>query len=143
MKIIKFFYYIYLLDIKPLLVRCLGVRLGKNCRIYTSVFNLDNIAPRLITIGDSCCLARGAVILTHDFSRFGFKHPEKKPVVLKDNVFVGINASILPGVTIGENSVIGAGSVVTKDIPAQKVYAGSPAVEICSYAEYIQKAPHP
>ena len=48
------------------------------------------------------------------------------PVVIGDNVWLGANTIVLPGVTIGENSVIGAGSVVTKDIPANVVAFGSP-----------------
>lgn len=49
-----------------------------------------------------------------------------KPIVIKDNVWIGADAVILAGVTIGENSVIGAGSVVTKDIPANVVAVGNP-----------------
>ncbi|POB65431.1 galactoside O-acetyltransferase, partial [Vibrio vulnificus] len=48
------------------------------------------------------------------------------PVHIKDNVWIGANSVVLPGVTIGENSVIGAGSVVTKDIPANVVAVGNP-----------------
>ncbi len=143
MKIIKFFFHVYLLRIKPILVRMLGVQLGKNCRVYTSIFNLDNVAPRLIHIGNGCCLAKGAVILSHDFSRFGFKHPEKKPVQIEDNVFIGKNAIILPGIRIGRNCVIGAGAVVSKNVPADTVVAGNPAAVICTMDEYVKKASHP
>jgi len=51
----------------------------------------------------------------------------KKEVILEDNVWVGANAIILKGVRIGKNSVIGAGSVVTKDVPSNVVVAGNPA----------------
>ena len=51
-----------------------------------------------------------------------------KPVFIKDNVWIGFNAVILKGVTIGENSVIAAGAVVTKDVPANVVFAGNPGV---------------
>ena len=50
-----------------------------------------------------------------------------KPIVLENNVWIGGSCTILPGVTIGENAVIGAGAVVTKDIPANTVAAGNPA----------------
>ena len=50
-----------------------------------------------------------------------------KPVRIRRNVWVGANVTILPGVTIGENAVIGAGSVVTKDVPDNAVVAGNPA----------------
>jgi acetyltransferase-like isoleucine patch superfamily enzyme len=49
------------------------------------------------------------------------------PVIIKDNVWIGMNAVVLKGVTIGENSVVAAGSVVTKDVPANVVVAGNPA----------------
>jgi acetyltransferase-like isoleucine patch superfamily enzyme len=51
-----------------------------------------------------------------------------KPVFIKDNVWIGFNAVILKGVTIGENSVIAAGAIVTKDVPANVVFAGNPGV---------------
>jgi len=51
-----------------------------------------------------------------------------KPVVIKDNVWIGMNAIVLKGVTIGENSIVAAGSVVTKDVPPNSIVAGNPAV---------------
>ena len=50
-----------------------------------------------------------------------------KPVVIKDNVWIGACVTIMPGVTIGENAVIGGGAVVTKDVPANTIAAGVPA----------------
>jgi acetyltransferase-like isoleucine patch superfamily enzyme len=55
------------------------------------------------------------------------KNVAAAPVIVEDNVFVGANSIILKGVTIGENSVIGAGSVVTRSIPANVIAAGNPA----------------
>ena len=54
-------------------------------------------------------------------------HKKCAPVVIEDNVFIGARCIILKGVTIGENSVVGAGSVVTKSIPANEIWAGNPA----------------
>jgi len=142
MRIVKFFYRPYLLRVKPWVIRRMGITLGANCRVYTPLANLDNIAPQLIRIGDNCCLSRRAVILTHDFSRFGFDRPETKPVTLGNNVFVGKNAIILPGVSIGDNCVVGAGAVVTRDVAANTVCAGNPAAPICTYDEYLRKAAH-
>lgn len=51
----------------------------------------------------------------------------QNPIVIKDNVWIGINATILQGVTVGENAVIGAGAVVTKDVPPNAVVGGNPA----------------
>jgi acetyltransferase-like isoleucine patch superfamily enzyme len=55
------------------------------------------------------------------------QHKEKAPVVIEDNVFIGAHVIILKGVTIGENSIVGAGSVVTKSIPPNQIWAGNPA----------------
>jgi acetyltransferase-like isoleucine patch superfamily enzyme len=52
---------------------------------------------------------------------------KKRPVVINDNVFIGAHSTILKGVTIGKNSVIGACSVITKDIPDNEIWAGNPA----------------
>jgi acetyltransferase-like isoleucine patch superfamily enzyme len=56
---------------------------------------------------------------------------------IMDNCVIGYGAIILPGVTIGPNSIVGAGSVVTKDIPPEVVAAGNPAHVLCSLDEYI------
>lgn len=82
-----------------------------------------------ITIGDDCLIGHNVVIATlnHDVdpSRRADMHPA--PVVLGRNVWVGANATILPGITIGDDAVVGAASVVTKDVPAGTIVAGSPA----------------
>ncbi|QEW04297.1 sugar O-acetyltransferase [Microbacterium lushaniae] len=82
-----------------------------------------------IAIGDDCLIGHNAVIATlqHDI------HPARRgdlipsPVVIGRNVWLGANVTVLPGVTIGDDAVIGAGSVVTKDIPAASIAVGSPA----------------
>ena len=56
-----------------------------------------------------------------------------------DNVFIGADTVVLPGVSIGNNSVVGANSTVTKDIPANVVAAGNPAMVICTVDEYVAR----
>ena len=55
------------------------------------------------------------------------KELDLKPVLIKKNAWIGAKATILPGVTVGENAVVAAGAVVTKDVPANTVVAGMPA----------------
>ncbi|KQQ94191.1 thiamine biosynthesis protein ThiF [Leifsonia sp. Leaf325] len=82
-----------------------------------------------ITIGDDCLIGHNAVIATlqHDIDPRRRSDLIPSPVVIERNVWLGANVTVLPGVTIGEDAVIGAGSVVTKDIPAGTIAVGSPA----------------
>lgn len=90
-------------------------------------------AAESITIGDSCMIANGAYITDSDwhgiYDRVG-RDQASQPVVIADNVWIGDHATILKGVTIGENSIVAAGAVVTKDIPANTIVGGNPAVKI-------------
>ncbi|MDN3481241.1 DapH/DapD/GlmU-related protein [Arthrobacter sp. APC 3897] len=82
-----------------------------------------------ISIGDDCLIGHNAVLATlnHDLSpgRRADMHPA--PVTLGRNVWLGSNVTVLPGVTIGDDAVVAAGAVVTKDVPARSVVVGSPA----------------
>lgn len=83
-----------------------------------------------ITLGDGVMLANGVYLTDSDwhglYDRID-RDPEVRPIVLADNVWVGDHAVVLKGVTIGENSVVAANAVVTKDVPANVVVAGNPA----------------
>ena len=83
-----------------------------------------------IEIGDACMFAHGAYISDADWHGiYDRSEPvgNTKPIILEDNVWIGDSAIVCKGVTIGENSIIGAGAVVTKNIPANVVAAGNPA----------------
>lgn len=105
------------------------VKLGKN--VYAN-FGLTLVDDGEITIGDGCMFAPNVVIATAghpiDPKLRAQVYQYTQPVKISNNVWIGAGAIILPGVTIGENSVIGAGSVVTKDIPANVVAVGNPCV---------------
>ncbi len=81
-----------------------------------------------IEIGKQCLIGPGVSIFDSDFHGLvNRSEPQKSPIHIGDNVFIGANAIILKGVTIGNNSTIAAGAVVAKDIPANVVAAGNPA----------------
>ena len=135
------FYKLYLLFIARIkggvwLARKLGVSVGDNCRIYTHNFGSE---PFLISIGNKVTITSGVRILTHDGAtwlvenRDGARYQRYGRVSIGNNVFIGINSIIMPDIEIDDNVVIGAGSVVTKSIPSNSVYAGNPAKYICSF----------
>lgn len=95
------------------------------------------VAAEQVSIGRRVLLGANATITDTDFHplrprdrQIDILNGRHKPVKIEDDVFVGMNSLILKGVTIGRGSVIGAGSVVTRDVPANVVVAGNPAVVI-------------
>lgn len=83
---------------------------------------LDCTNPEGIYIGDESYVASGAIIFSHDFSRSIKAH-----TVIGQRCFIGANAIVMPGIKIGDSVIIGAGSVVTKDVPSGCIVAGNPA----------------
>lgn len=83
----------------------------------------DLLYPEYITIGKNCVIGYNTTILTHEFLVDEFK---TGPVYIGDNTLIGANVTILPGVTIGKNVKVGAGAVVSKDIPDNTLAYGNP-----------------
>lgn len=120
--------------------RYAGVKLGDNNFIASKFWSSEGY---LITIGSNCQLTANSKIFTHggggavrqkypEFDTFG-------KVTIGDYVYVGNSALIMPGVTIGDNVLIAAGTVVTKSLPSNIVVAGNPAKFICTMDEYIER----
>ena len=88
-------------------------------------------AAQSIRIGARCLIGTHAIIMDNDFHRLEperrLEWPESRPIVIEDNVWLGGRVTVLGGVTIGEGSCIGAGSVVVDDIPARSLAVGVPA----------------
>ena len=104
-----------------------GVRVDKGTMIYGGV-GVDTVYPDSIFLGKRVRITAGVKILTHylDPTQPGV-HFRKGEVHIEDDVFIGVNVCICNSVTIGEGAIIGAGSVVTKNIPPYQVWAGNPA----------------
>lgn len=116
-----------------------GGTIGKDCHVPPGTV-LDSSHAWHIFIGNNVTFAPGVHIIAHDAS---LKHhldmARIGKVIIKDKTFIGARTIILPGVTIGENSIIGAGSIVNKSIPPNVVAAGNPAKVIMSLEKYLKK----
>lgn len=126
-------------------LRDLGLRVGEDCRIFTkNPYEMFGSEPYLIRIGNHVTVTTGVKFITHDGGTWVFRREDPDfdvfgPIEVKDNVFIGIGTIVMPGVTIGENCVIGARSVVSTDIPPDSVAAGVPARVLMSLDEYRAK----
>jgi acetyltransferase-like isoleucine patch superfamily enzyme len=99
-----------------------GCRIGNNVKIHCNCY-----VAQYTVIEDSVFLAPGVTIANDKYPGFPASKDKMVGPTLKRNVIVGVNVTILPAITIGEGSLIGAGSVVTKDIPDRMVACGNPA----------------
>jgi len=103
---------------------------GQNVRIGKNVVVMNNslfMSAGGITIEDDVLVAANSQIISNNHDPEEHQILTCKPVVLKCNCWIGAGATILPGVTVGENAIVGAGSVVTKDVEANTVVGGIPA----------------
>ncbi|MCK5050759.1 MAG: acyltransferase [Candidatus Cloacimonetes bacterium] len=104
-----------------------GTKIGKKVEIGYYVF-IDNRYPEMIEIQDRATVTSNCTILAHDLSMRYIDNTETVgEVVIGKGAFIGMNTIILPGVVIGENCIIGCGSVVTKDTEPNSIYVGVPA----------------
>lgn len=117
----------------------LGMKVGSNCSIQPGLI-VDVSHCWLIEIGDNVVIAPHVYLLAHDTSTKEYiGYTKIGRINIKKNAFIGARATIMPGVTIGENSIIGANSVVIESIPDDVVAVGNPAKVICSLKEYQNK----
>lgn len=117
-----------------------GLVLGKNVTIGATT-NIDSSYPYLIRIGDNCSLGEHVRLLAHDATPFKFtnEHTRLGKVEIKDNCFIGEKTIVLPGVTIGPNALVAAGSVVNRDIPPNSCAAGVPVRVYAKFDQFIER----
>lgn len=125
-----------------------GMKVGDGCDFVSPGPNFGS-EPYLIEIGNNTTVSFDVAFVTHDagtrvLRNLATNEKEKQTViygkiVVGNNCFIGCRSTILPGVKIGDNVIIGAGSVVNRDIPSNSVAAGVPCKVICSLEEYKEK----
>jgi maltose O-acetyltransferase len=116
-----------------------GLRIGERCELERP-FELDPSHCWLVEIGDDVTFAPDVHVIVHDASTKGcVAHTRLAPVRIGSRVFVGARTTILPGVTIGDDVLLGAGSVVSGDIPSGTVAAGNPARVLGTLESYYAK----
>lgn len=143
---IKLMFYNRTYEGKVKYLRSKGAKIGKNLRLNCEV-SCFGTEPYLVEVGDNCLFASGVRLATHDggimvlnnLNKFdGTKMDKMAPIKIGNNVYIGMDAKVMPGVTIGDNVIIGAGAIVTKDIPSNSVAVGLPARVIKTVDEYYE-----
>ena len=124
-----------------------GATIGKNVTVYNARnTTIDETSLQHIFIGDNTQITAGVIVLAHDYSYsvlgniFGELPRQQRDTVIGKNVFIGMNSVILMGAKIGDNVIVGAGSVVSGSIPSNSVCAGNPAKVICSLELFLDKS---
>lgn len=128
--------------LRPALLRKMGCKVGKNIFVGDNV-RIDLSHADMITIEDHAHIASGVRLLCHqrnmsnycvgdDYAKLGYI---VKPIYLCKGSLVGMDSFVMPGVTIGEGAIVGAGSLVTKDVPAWTIATGRPA-------KVVKEIPH-
>lgn len=125
--------------------RHIGVRIGSECRLIGINSGTFGSEPYLVTLGDHVTVTEGVRFVTHDGGVWVLR-PEYPnidvfgPIRVGNNVFIGTASILLPGVTIGDDVVVGAGSVVNRNVPSGSVAVGVPARVVSSMEEYRGKS---
>jgi maltose O-acetyltransferase len=117
------------------------IRIGNDCFVNAGTIIFSELA---VTLGNDVALANEVYVMDSPSHGIEGRNPEPKPVVIGDGTWVGARAIVLPGVTIGRRVAVGAGAVVTRDVPDDVLVAGNPArvVRPLSYPPLCRRAWH-
>lgn len=123
----------------------IGVELKGRVTIYGSSYAMFSSEPYLVTLGDNVYISIGASFVCHDGSTLPFRKdiPDLElagEIRVGNNVFIGMGALILPNVTIGNNCIVGACSVVTRSVPDGSIVAGNPARLVSTTEDFLLRA---
>lgn len=132
--------------LRPMLNRWRGVKIGEFVAISDNTI-IGPTYPQDVVIGDHCRISANVIIEEHgrDLSNYKFGSSilelpvYRKKVIIEDYVHIGVGAIILPGVTIGKGSIIGAGSVVRKSVPPYSMVVGNPAEVVYRFPKEMDK----
>ena len=120
-----------------------GMQIGEGSQILSPGLILDE--PYLISLGKHVSVASGVRFIVHDGATWVFRSQERYRNVIKygritihDNCIIGLNSVLLPGITIGPNSVVAAGSVVTGDVAPGMIVRGNPAKVVAKVEDYAE-----
>ena len=109
------------------------VQIGHHCKIQGAAYIADEcVLEQRVFIGPSAVLLNDKFPPSNDRTKW-------KPVVVKEGAVIGGHATVVPGCTVGKNSVLAAGAVLTKDLPPNEVWAGNPATYLMSREDYEQR----
>lgn len=98
-----------------------NVIIGNNVRIHSNVF-----IPEFSTLKDNCWIGPGVTLTNAKYPNSPLTKQQLKGSIIESSAIIGANSTILPGITIGRKSLVGAGTVVTKNIPPEKIVSGNP-----------------
>ena len=124
-----------------------GIVIGDNIDFHGGIksISIDITRPSLVTIGSNISLNKNFTLLTHDWGGYVLRNkykefiPSSGPVKIGSNIVFGRNVTVLKGVTIGDNCIIGLNSVITKDIAPNSVAIGAPAKVVSTLENYYNK----
>lgn len=130
---------------KGFYLRFIGLLFGKECRFIDLRRSTFGSEPFLIRLGDHVTISSNVHFVTHDGGAWVLRnlYPNMDlfgPIVVGNNVFIGMGTTILPGTIIEDNVVVGAGSIVRGRLYSNYIYAGIPAKKIKSLSQYAENA---